>query len=108
MPLAIDFEVLFSDLPWVWLREDHPALREAWDLDTFLRYPHISICWEQSDTWALDDVLQEMGRKRHIALSLPGFEQSLFMAAQPDHSAALLPALQSAPPATVSGAPPAF
>lgn len=32
------------------------------------------------------DVLQEMGRKRHIALSLPGFEQSLFMAAQPDHT----------------------
>ncbi|HAD0070191.1 TPA_asm: HTH-type transcriptional regulator YidZ, partial [Salmonella enterica subsp. enterica serovar Typhimurium] len=86
LPLAIDFEVLFSDLPWVWLREDHPALREAWDLDTFLRYPHISICWEQSDTWALDDVLQEMGRKRHIALSLPGFEQSLFMAAQPGHT----------------------
>ncbi len=50
LPLAIDFEVLFSDLPWVWLQEDHPALREAWDLDTFLRYPHISICWEQSDT----------------------------------------------------------
>ncbi len=80
------FEVLFSDLPWVWLREDHPALQEEWSLDTFLRYPHISICWEQSDTWALDDVLQEMGRKRHIALSLPGFEQSLFMAAQPDHT----------------------
>ncbi|EBA3342727.1 HTH-type transcriptional regulator YidZ [Salmonella enterica] len=86
LPLAIDFEVLFSDLPWVWLREDHPALRETWNLDIFLRYPHISICWEQSDTWALDDVLQEMGRKRHIALSLPGFEQSLFMAAQPDHT----------------------
>ncbi len=27
-----------------------------------------------------------MGRKRNIALSLPGFEQSLFMAAQPNHS----------------------
>lgn len=25
-----------------------------------------------------------MGRKRHIALSLPGFEPSLFRAAQPD------------------------
>ncbi len=32
------------------------------DLDTFLRYPHIiSICWEQSDTRALDDVLQRNG-----------------------------------------------
>ena len=50
LPLSIDFEVLFSDLPWVWLREDHPALQEEWNLETFLRYPHISICWEQS--WA--------------------------------------------------------
>lgn len=50
-----------------------------------LRYPHISICWEQSDTWALDNVLQELGRERTIAMSLPEFEQSLFMAAQPDN-----------------------
>ncbi|HIF7456133.1 TPA: LysR substrate-binding domain-containing protein, partial [Escherichia coli] len=78
-------EVLFSDVPCVWLRKDHPALHEAWNLDTFLRYPHISICWEQSDTWALDNVLQELGRERTIAMSLPEFEQSLFMAAQPDN-----------------------
>ena len=32
LPLSIDFEVLFSDLPWVWLREDHPALQEEWNL----------------------------------------------------------------------------
>ena len=86
LPLSIDHEVLFSDLPCVWLREDHPALQEEWSLDTFLRYPHISISWEQSDTWALDEVLQEMGRARNIALCLPGFEQSLFMAAQPHHT----------------------
>lgn len=85
LPLAIDYEVLFSDVPCVWLRKDHPALHETWNLDTFLRYPHISICWEQSDTWALDNVLQELGRERTIAMSLPEFEQSLFMAAQPDN-----------------------
>ncbi|SUG35871.1 Putative LysR-family transcriptional regulator YidZ [Salmonella enterica subsp. arizonae] len=39
LPLAIDFEVLFSDLPWVWLREDHPALRETWNLDIFFALP---------------------------------------------------------------------
>lgn len=85
LPLAIDYEVLFSDVPCVWLRKDHPALHQTWNLDTFLRYPHISICWEQSDTWALDNVLQELGRERTIAMSLPEFEQSLFMAAQPDN-----------------------
>lgn len=40
---------------------------------------------EQSDTRALDNVLQELGRERTIAMSLPEFEQSLFMAAQPDN-----------------------
>lgn len=44
------------------------------------------IFWERSDTWALDEVLREMGRERNIAMSLPGFEQSMFMAAQPDHN----------------------
>ncbi|EFP8407467.1 TPA: DNA-binding transcriptional regulator, partial [Shigella flexneri] len=33
----------------------------------------------------LDNVLQELGRERTIAMSLPEFEQSLFMAAQPDN-----------------------
>ena len=56
------------------------------DLAAFLRYPHITICWEQRDTWALDDVLQELGYKRNVALTVPGFEQSLFMAAQPQHT----------------------
>jgi hypothetical protein len=27
-----------------------------------------------------------MGRERNIAMSLPGFEQSMFMAAQPGHN----------------------
>lgn len=66
LPLSIDYEVLFSDVPCVWLRKDHPALHEAWNLDTFLRYPHISICWEQSDTWALDNVLQELGANARL------------------------------------------
>ena len=85
LPLSIDHEVLFSDLPQVWLRNDHPALRDEWDLETFLRYSHINTCWEQSDMWALDYVLQDMGHRRHVALSMPGFEQSLFAAAQPGH-----------------------
>lgn len=86
LPLSIDFEVLFLDLPWVWLREDHPAVQEKWTLDTFLRYSQINTNWQQSDRWALDNVLEEMGYKRKIALSTPAFEQSLFAAAQPGHS----------------------
>lgn len=86
LPWYIDFDILFSDLPQVWLRADHPALNEEWNLAAFLRYPHINICWEQSDARALDDVLHDLGYKRTVALTLPGFEQSLFMAAQPNHT----------------------
>ena len=44
LPWYIDFEILFTDLPQVWLRADHPALNEEWNLETLLRYPHINIC----------------------------------------------------------------
>lgn len=109
LPLAIDFEVLFSDLPWVWLREDHPALREAWDLDTFLRYPHISICWEQSDTGA-GRCPARNGTQTPYRVEPAGVRAVALYGrpagSHPDSNrAALLPALQSAPPATVSGAP---
>ncbi len=29
LPWYIDFDVLFTDLPQVWLRADHPALRKS-------------------------------------------------------------------------------
>lgn len=86
LPYFIDFEILFSDLPRVYLRKDHPALSEEWNMDTFLKYPHINIVWEQSETWALDEVLSEQGLKRDIALTMSSFEQSLFMAAQPQQN----------------------
>lgn len=38
LPYFVDYEVLFTDLPKVYLRDDHPALKQEWNLDTFLRY----------------------------------------------------------------------
>ncbi|ELI5734989.1 HTH-type transcriptional regulator YidZ [Vibrio fluvialis] len=86
LPYFIDFEVIFSDLPVVYLRADHPALQGAWDLDQFLSFPHISTLWEKSEMWALDEVLCDLGRQREIVLTTSSFEQSLFMAAQPNHN----------------------
>lgn len=106
LPLAIDYEVLFSDVPCVWLRKDHPALHEKWDLDTFLRYPHISICWEQSDTWALDNVLQEAGARTYDCNEPAGIRAvtvygSAARQSAPGDRAALLSVLQSTPPTAV-------
>ncbi|WP_434529327.1 HTH-type transcriptional regulator YidZ [Vibrio sp. K4] len=86
LPYFLDFEVLFSDLPMVYLHKDHPALEQEWNLETFLSYQHINIVWEKSETWALDEVLSELGLERSIGLTMSSFEQSLFMAAQPHHN----------------------
>ncbi|MDG2881432.1 HTH-type transcriptional regulator YidZ, partial [Vibrio parahaemolyticus] len=45
LPYFINFEVLFSDLPMVYIRKDHPALKQDWNLDTFLSYAHINVAW---------------------------------------------------------------
>ncbi len=56
--------------------------RGVWTLFALSAYQHLL---GTTITWALDNVLQELGRERTIAMSLPEFEQSLFMAAQPDN-----------------------
>jgi len=85
LPNLLNFEVLFTDVPLVYLRHDHPALQHEWDLANFLSYPHINVIWEQSETWALDDVMKELALQRQVILTLSSFEQALFMAAQPGH-----------------------
>ncbi len=83
LPAAVDYEVLFSDEPLVYLRKDHPALQQVWSLETFLEYRQINIEWEKCEGWALDSLLAEKGLKRDIALSVSLFEQSLWLASQP-------------------------
>ncbi len=47
LPYFLDFEILFYDLPMVYLHKDHPALQQEWNLETFLSYQHINIVWEK-------------------------------------------------------------
>ncbi|USD62944.1 HTH-type transcriptional regulator YidZ [Vibrio sp. SCSIO 43140] len=84
LPYFIDFEALFSELPQVYLRRDHPAFQREWNLESFLSYPHINTVWEKSEKWALDEVLTELGTERNVSLTMASFEQSLYMAAQPN------------------------
>ena len=60
----------------------HCMKRGIWTPFTLSAYQHL-LGTERHR--ALDNVLQELGRERTIAMSLPEFEQSLFMAAQPDN-----------------------
>ncbi|KLV04049.1 transcriptional regulator [Photobacterium aquae] len=85
LPYYIDYEILFTDQPMVFMHHSHPALTQTWNIDTFLAYRHIGIVWEQRESWALDEVLASMGCSRSIALTVSTFEQSLFMAAKSEH-----------------------
>ncbi|ELA9309424.1 HTH-type transcriptional regulator YidZ [Vibrio parahaemolyticus] len=85
LPYFINFEVLFSDLPMVYVRKDHPALKQDWNLDTFLSYAHINVAWEKNDSWALDEILAEQGHTRNVSLTMASFEQALFVAEKPAH-----------------------
>ncbi|PSW20608.1 HTH-type transcriptional regulator YidZ [Photobacterium sanctipauli] len=80
LPYYIDYEVLFTERPMVYMRKDHPATKQDWTLATFLQYAHITVLWEARESWALDEVIAAMGLKRNIAMSVSTFEQSLFMA----------------------------
>ncbi|BDY04454.1 HTH-type transcriptional regulator YidZ [Ferrimonas sp. YFM] len=80
LPYYVDHQVLFDEPPLVFLHQDHPALKQNWDLETFLSFPHINVTWEGRDLWALDDKLAEMGLSRNISLWLSQFTQSLLMA----------------------------
>ncbi len=85
LPYFINFEVLFSDLPMVYIRKDHPAIDQEWNLETFLSYAHINVTWEKNDSWALDEILAEQGYTRNVSLTMASFEQALFVAEKPDH-----------------------
>ncbi|MDS0788478.1 LysR substrate-binding domain-containing protein [Proteus vulgaris] len=85
LPDVIDCEELFRDTPLVYVRKDHPLLKESWNLETFLRYSHISTEYDKRAHWALDDILAEHGRLRNIAITYTSFEQALFMISQPNH-----------------------
>lgn len=85
LPYYIDHEVLFCDRPVVFLRKDHPLLGQTWSLTRFLACPQVSVVWEASDSWALDDQLEDEGHRRQVPIMVASFEQALHIAAQKSH-----------------------
>ncbi|MGY6038708.1 HTH-type transcriptional regulator YidZ [Aeromonas sp. AE23HZ002T15] len=85
LPYYIDHEVLFRDRPVVFLRKDHPLLEQKWSLEHFLACPQISVVWEASDSWALDDLLEDQGLHRQVPIMVASFEQALHIASQSSH-----------------------
>jgi DNA-binding transcriptional LysR family regulator len=54
------------------MREGHPAAR-AFDLDAWLRYPHVLVSGRGETHGALDDALRKHGRTRRVGMVVPSF-----------------------------------
>jgi len=69
---------LFSDRYVGVVRDDHPAKGDRFDLDGFCACPHILVSpTGGSFESATDAALRQMGRKRHVAVSVPSFRSAL-------------------------------
>lgn len=84
LPYYIDHEVLFHDLPVVFLRNDHPLLQQ-WTLENFLACSHCSVVLEVKETWSLDMLLEDQGLQRKVPIMVSSFEQALNVASQSNH-----------------------
>ena len=85
LPYYIDHEVLFSERPVVFLRQDHPLLRQPWSLDKVLACSHCSVVLEVQETWSLDMLLEDEGLQRKVPIMVSTFEQALNVASQSHH-----------------------
>jgi DNA-binding transcriptional LysR family regulator len=59
---------LFSDSSVVVARENHPALRDGLDLETYLAQPHVLVSSRRSGMGIEDVALAGIGRKRDVVL----------------------------------------
>lgn len=109
---ALHCEKLLDEHYMVAMRADHPASR-GFNLESWLRYPHIAVSGNGVRKTQVDDELQRYGYSRRIGLVVPGFQMAVTLLAQTDYLA-LVPSRALAhdsglitfpPPLPISGFP---
>ncbi len=66
------------------VRDDHPALSQPWNVETFLAYRHIQLTIGGKDHWLLDEVLKQQNLYRDIAVDMPDFHSAMSLCQQSD------------------------
>jgi DNA-binding transcriptional LysR family regulator len=69
---ALRWEPLFAERYVVAMRRDHPA-GKRFNLDAWLRYPHVVVSGRGDTSGALDAVLAAQGKVRRVGLVVPSF-----------------------------------
>ncbi len=92
LPINICHEVLFRDVPSVYVHNDHYVLSEEWCFDSFIKHEHIGVSWENKKEWVLDTCLKQLGYERKITLVVDNFMHAVQLAANPkEHRIAMAP-----------------
>lgn len=77
LPNEIEQTLLFPDKQSCLVRSNHPILESVkegnWNLSAYLTLSHIQIRCEDSDWWALDYHLADLGKQRNIRCTLSDF-----------------------------------
>lgn len=68
LPASVRRKRLFSDSSVVVAREDHPALKNGLDLETYLALPHVLVSSRRSGLGLEDAALAQKGLQRQIVL----------------------------------------
>lgn len=66
------------------VRENHPVLKQHWDLESFLKFRHIQVSFGGMEQWLLDDVLNLHNLSRDIAIDMPDFHSAMSLCEQSD------------------------
>ena len=77
-------EELFTEKFVSVTRKNHPAVKIGLDLKTYLSYGHIQIDMYDSRMRAIDQKLEQLGKKRNITLTLPQFLPAPFIISRSD------------------------
>jgi len=84
IPNELNYVELTQDSSRCLMRKDHPALKEEWDLDTFLRYRHIELKIGGMDRWLLNEVLSLDHKKVNTAVNMSDINSAMKLCAKSD------------------------
>ena len=84
IPSDLNYVELLQDYSVCLMRKDHPALKEEWNLNTFLKYRHIQLVTGGVGDWLLLEILQAKQLKLNKAANVSDISSAVKLCKQSD------------------------
>ncbi|MEZ9056474.1 LysR family transcriptional regulator [Vibrio pelagius] len=84
IPSDLNYVELLQDYSVCLMRKDHPALKEEWNLNTFLKYRHIQLVTGGVGDWLLLEILQAKQLKINKAANVSDISSAVKLCKQSD------------------------